>query len=134
MRIAPARLAKIAAAADAGDAVRLPSAEVAELVRGYRKSLAPAKARREQVVHGDLAQLEVVVTVPTSLVSRYTHKGQGQTWVYDLAAVAEAVGVSEAKARRIAKGEVEGLHLRPSNLADVVALYAAIHGTNTGSS
>lgn len=133
MPLSPARLATIAAAADAGDAVKLKSSEVKELLRGYKKGQKlPRAVRREPLIVDDLAQLEVVVTVPKDQVGRYTHKGLGRVWAYDVAAVAEAVGVSEAKVRRVVRGEVEGLQLRPSNLADVLALYDAVRGAKTG--
>ena len=131
MALSQTRLAKIAAAADAGTSVLLKSSEVRELVRVYRKAPAAPKSRREPVIVGDLAQVEVTVTVPADDVGRYTHKGGGRVWAYDLAAVAAVLGISEARARRIHRGEVEGLQLRPSNLADVVALYESLHRPNT---
>lgn len=126
MPLTPNRLAKIAAAADAGATVTLKSTEVRELLRAYRKGQTAPRSRREPVVVGDLAQVEVTVTVAADDVGRYTHKGVGQVWAYDLASVAGALGISEARARRVARGEVAGQQLRPSNLGDVLTLYDSL--------
>lgn len=130
--LTPTRLAKIAAAADAGATVTLRDQEVRELLRAYRKAQTTPKSRREPVIVGDLAQVEVTITVPAEDVGRYTHKGGAQIWAYDLTTVAATLGISEARARRIARGDVEGMRLRPGQLGDVLALYDALRRPQAG--